>query len=315
VSANKQAVTRHEAIDAFLSHLSTERRLSDHTVAAYARDLDRLNLWRDQREITRWDRLKAADARGFAASLHSSGLAPRSIARTLSAARTFYAWLRRESRAKGDPFAGVGAPKADRPLPKALSAEQAAQLVELPGDDFLGVRDRAMLELIYSSGLRLSELTSLDLDSLDLKDATVRVVGKGSRTRVVPIGRYALAALQNWLTMRNTTLQDVNAAAETALFISQRGTRLGGRSVQLRLQQWAVRQGLPVDVHPHMLRHSFASHMLESSGDLRAVQELLGHADIATTQIYTHLDFQHLAKVYDGAHPRARRRKADSEDA
>lgn len=298
-------------VEKFLSHLVNERRLSAHTVDAYKRDLGRLNAWRTTRHAGSWKRLKAGDARAFAASLHSGGLSGRSIARALSAARSFYVWMRREKLCSSDPFAGINAPKSSKRLPETLSAEQATQLVAIEGDDFLSVRDRAIIELMYSSGLRLSELTELDLDSIDDADATVRVVGKGSKTRVVPVGRHARKAVKSWLPVRKSALIDAGdtTAREKALFISARGTRLGPRAIQQRLRSWAVRGGLPQDVHPHMLRHSFASHMLESSGDLRAVQELLGHANIATTEVYTHLDFQHLSKVYDKAHPRARKRK------
>jgi len=220
--------------------------------------------------------------------------------------------MRREKMVDGDPFAGITAPKSAKKLPQTLSAEQATALVSIEGDDFLSVRDRAMIELMYSSGLRLSELTELDTNSVDHSDATVRVIGKGSKTRVVPVGRHARDAIAIWLKVREGALVDagVDVGSESALFISAKGTRLGARAVQARLRQWAIRQGLPQDVHPHMLRHSFASHMLESSGDLRAVQELLGHANTTTTEIYTHLDFQHLSKVYDKSHPRARKRRA-----
>lgn len=300
---------RNVEVEKFLDHLRNERRLSNHTVAAYARDLDRLDAWRTQRDIRGWHKIKAPDARGFAATLHGAAMAGKSIARALSAARTFFAWLRRENKLATDPFAGVSAPRSGRKLPETLTAEQTTRLVEIEGDDFLSVRDRAILELMYSSGLRLSEVVALDLGSVDRKDATVRVLGKGAKTRVVPVGRHALEALRVWLKMRASTVSDGPSVDSDALFTGKQGRRLGARAIQQRVRQWAVRRGLPVDVHPHMLRHSFASHMLESSGDLRAVQEMLGHADIATTQVYTHLDFQHLAKVYDKAHPRARVRK------
>ncbi len=304
-------------LEQFLAHLVNERRLSAHTVDAYRRDLGRLNDWRATRYAGSWKRLKAGDARAFASSLHSSGLSGRSIARALSAARSFYVWMRREKLAASDPFAGISAPKSSKRLPRTLSAEQATSLVSIDGDDFISVRDRAIIELMYSSGLRLSELTDLDIDSVDDADATVRVIGKGSKTRIVPVGQHARRAISAWLPIRRGALIDAGQSTpqEKALFISARGTRLGPRAIQQRLRQWAVRCGLPEDVHPHMLRHSFASHMLESSGDLRAVQELLGHANITTTEVYTHLDFQHLSKVYDKAHPRARKRRGSAPDS
>jgi len=292
-------------VDRFLQHLHTERRMSPHTVTNYRRDLLRLNAFRAQQSIYDWRAFDVHQARAYVSALHRAGLSGRSIQRFLSAARSFYRYLLREHSVTHNPLVGVSAPKTPKRLPRTLSAEQTGALVGIAGDDALSIRDRAILELFYSSGLRLAELVGLNLDALDLSDATVRVTGKGAKTRVLPVGRFARAALQQWLTRRAQWA----ASAEPALFIGRNGRRLGPRSVQLRLRYWARRQGIGVPVHPHMLRHSFASHLLESSGDLRAVQELLGHADISTTQIYTHLDFQHLAKVYDAAHPRARRKK------
>jgi integrase/recombinase XerC len=222
----------------------------------------------------------------------------------MSAARSFYRYLLHEGLVKRNPFTGVASPKAGRRLPKALSPDQSRLLMVLDNEGHVAVRDRAILELLYSSGLRLSELVSLNVDDLDLDDAMVRVTGKGAKTRLVPVGRHACAALRKWFSERSR----YTAFGQSAAFVTRSGRRLSGRAVQRRLQHWSRRQGLSQSAHPHMLRHSFASHLLESSGDLRAVQELLGHADISTTQIYTHLDFQHLAKVYDQAHPRARKK-------
>jgi integrase/recombinase XerC len=235
-----------------------------------------------------------------------------SIRRYLSAVRTFYRYLLREGEVGANPFEGVPAPKTGRRLPQALTTEEAARLMQInavPDKDSLAPRDRALFELIYSSGLRLAEVVALDTVDLDPGEGLVRVTGKGGKVRVVPVGREALAALELWLPLRSAWA----SPAETALFVSRRGERLGPRAVQQRLKHWAARSLPGVPVHPHMLRHSFATHLLESSGDLRAVQELLGHADISTTQVYTHIDFQHLAKVYDAAHPRARRRKHEDD--
>jgi len=291
-------------IDAYLRHLRNERRVSAHTVDNYRRDLAGLRQFCASRDVRSWRSLDPRHARLFPAQLHQRGLASATIQRRLSAARSLYRFLMREGEAEHDPFSGVSAPREKRLLPETLTAEQVARVVSSEAPEPLAVRDRAIMELFYSSGLRLSELVSLDLEQVDLADASVRVTGKGSRTRVVPVGRHACAALRAWLICR----AGLASGDERALFVSNRGGRLGARSVQKRLEYWARRLGLEVRLHPHMLRHSFASHILESSSDLRAVQELLGHADIATTQIYTHLDYQHLAKVYDKAHPRAKRR-------
>ena len=292
-------------ISAFLDHLRIERRLSPRTLEAYRHDLISLDQHRAARELPGWDRLDTQHLRHFIASQHQQGLAPRSLQRLLSAIRSFYRFLQREGRAQQNPALDLRAPKAARPLPRTLDADLAAQLLDSPGeDDWLGRRDQAMLELFYSSGLRLSELAGLDIADLDLQQGEVRVTGKGNKTRVLPVGRMARRALQDWLSVRPASDQ-----AAQPLFVSQRGSALTPRAIQLRLRRHGVER-IGQHLHPHMLRHSFASHMLESSCDLRAVQELLGHADISTTQIYTHLDFQHLAQVYDQAHPRAKR-KAD----
>lgn len=298
--------TAQRRLDEFFRFLASERRLSPHTLTSYRRDLARLAAFCDAHGVGDWSGLDPARARAFAGELHRRGLDGRSIARALSAARTFYRFLVRESAAAASPFTGIAAPKSGKHLPKALSVEQAARFVTVPADDPLALRDRALLELLYSCGLRLAELVALDVSDLDLRDGAVTVTGKGAKTRIVPVGSAARAALADWLRLRATLVRP----GEHALFLGRNGRRLGARAVQQRLRVVARKQGLTVPVHPHMLRHSFASHMLESSGDLRAVQELLGHANLSTTQIYTHLDFQHLAKVYDAAHPRARRKKA-----
>jgi integrase/recombinase XerC len=244
--------------------------------------------------------------RRFAAESHRKGLGPRSVARRLSAVRTFLNYLIETGVLKSNAGVHVQAPKAPRRLPATLDADQVASLLAISGDDPLTLRDRAILELFYSSGLRLAELVGLNLGDVDAADRTVRVLGKGSKTRIVPVGKQALAALKDWLAVR----AELARAGELALFVGHRGERVSPRTVQKRVNEWAKRQGTPTRVHPHMLRHSFATHVLESSRNLLAVQELLGHASLSTTQIYTHLDFQHLASVYDQAHPRARKRPA-----
>jgi integrase/recombinase XerC len=298
-----------ECIDAFLSHLALERRMSRHTVAAYRRDLERLAAFCDRRRYARWDGLENLHLRTFAASEHASGISPRSVQRRLAAARTFFSYLQREGSAARNPALEVRAPKTKKRLPATLDADQMGRLLDFRADDPLSVRDKAIMELFYSSGLRLNELVGLDLEAIDLRDRTVRVTGKGNKTRIVPIGKLACVALEKWLEHR-TKLAARAATGASAAFLGRNGRPLTERSVQLRVAAWARRRGLSMHVHPHMFRHSFATHLLESGGDLRAVQELLGHADIGTTQIYTHLDFNHLARVYEGAHPRARRRRA-----
>jgi len=293
-------------IERFLGHLRDERNLSPHTRAGYGRDLRAAAAFFAARGAGAWDRLSIHDVRALVAERHRAGLSGRSLQRLLAALRALYHWLAREGRAPQNPALGVRAPKVRRKLPETLDVDQAARLLDFDGKDPLVVRDRALLELLYSSGLRLAEVAGLDLQDLDLRDGTVRVIGKGRKTRVVPVGRLAREALGAWLRVR----AGLAAAEETAVFTGRGGRRLGPRAVQQRVRRRALQQGLEVPLHPHMLRHSFASHLLESSGDLRAVQELLGHADIGTTQIYTHLDFQHLARVYDQAHPRARRKKS-----
>jgi len=289
----------------FLKHLEHERRLSARTVENYQRDLQRISLYCADRQINSWSELDIHQVRALVATLHRQGLHGRSIARLLSALRSLFRYLLREGEVTHNPAEGVSAPKAKRPLPKVLDVDQVSRLLDIRGKEPLTLRDRAMMELMYSSGLRLAELAGLDLNDVDLRDALVTVTGKGNKTRVLPVGKQALNSIDDWLRVR----EDLAKPDETALFINRNGGRLARRSIEARMRQWGLRQGLDAKVHPHRLRHSFASHMLESSQDLRAVQELLGHADIGTTQIYTHLDFQHLAQVYDSAHPRAKRKR------
>jgi integrase/recombinase XerC len=298
--ARKSSAADHR-VAGFTAHLASERRLSAHTTAGYVRDVEiLLELASD----TPLDKLAIHDLRHFVTLLHGRGLSGRTLARMLSSWRGFFDYLVRDHGLTHNPCAGLRAPKSPKRLPHALSPDAATRLMAITGDDALALRDKAICELFYSSGLRLSELTGLGIDAVNFEDGTVRVTGKGSRTRVVPVGRPALAALECWLQAR----AQLPGSDGSALFVNHRGTRLTPRAVQYRLKQWALKLGLPDNVHPHVLRHSFASHVLQSSGDLRAVQEMLGHASISTTQIYTHLDFQYLAKIYDQAHPRAKRR-------
>jgi integrase/recombinase XerC len=288
-------------VDGFLDYLRVERQTSSHTLDAYRRDLGALAEWCGAQGIDDVTGVQPAQLRRFIAAEHRRGLSPKSLQRRLSACRSFFAWLLRHGRIGANPAAQIRAPKAPRKLPQVLDADEANALVEVPTDVPLGLRDRALLELFYSSGLRLGELCGLRWRDLDLADGLVHVLGKGRRQRSVPLGSHARAALAEWR-------RDRGAAQDAPVFPGRGGGPITPRAVQLRVKQLAQRQGLFKHVHPHLLRHSFASHILESSGDLRGVQELLGHADIATTQIYTHLDFQHLAKVYDAAHPRAKRK-------
>jgi len=304
VRANPLATdtTTDPSVEQFLAELAHQRRASVHTLTAYRHDLALLQGGAGTRPLAE---LQSHELRRQAMRLHGQGLAARSVARTLSAWRAYYRWLARRGELAADPCVGLRAPKQPRALPKALAIEQAAALLAVPGDDALAVRDRAMLELFYSSGLRLAELASLNISGgLDLASGEVTVTGKRGKTRTVPVGSKAAEALAAWIGQRT----ELAAVDEPALFVGRRGKRLTPRAIELRLTHWAKQSGLGLNVHPHMLRHSFASHLLQSSGDLRAVQEMLGHASIATTQIYTHLDFQHLAKIYDAAHPRAHKK-------
>jgi len=291
-------------IDRFVRHLEFERRLSKHTCSNYRRDLEALLEYCRASGVEAWDQLDDEHFRAWSASCYRKGLSARSIQRRLSATRTFFRFLAREKVVSKNPVTSVSAPKARKRLPGNLDADRMARLLDIPGDGPLVDRDRAILELLYSSGLRLAELCNLDCGDLDLQDGTVRVTGKGNRERVVPVGRYAREALSRWQRVRG----EFAGAGEAAMFVSNRGTRISPRTVQARVKHWARRQGIDSNVYPHLFRHSFATHVLESSHDLRGVQELLGHANIATTQVYTHLDFQHLAQIYDRTHPRARKK-------
>ena len=293
-----------EQLTRFRQYLAKERRLSAHTDSNYTRDLTALVRFCTVDGIGDWPQLTHAQVRLFAARGHAAGLAPRSIQRRLSAVRSFLNFLIREGVLRSNCAIDVRAPKGAKRLPVTLDADSMARLLEIPAEDPLAIRDRALMELFYSSGLRLAELVGLNLADLNAADRTVRVLGKGSKTRILPVGRKALSALAVWLKARAALVRHETQA----MFIGTTGRRLGARAIQKRVEYWALRQGLPMHVHPHLFRHSFASHLLESSGELRAVQELLGHADISTTQVYTHLDFQHLARIYDASHPRARKK-------
>lgn len=291
-------------IAAYLRQLKIESRASGHTLVAYERDLRDFAARLGDLNVARWDELTEQHIKTCVAQRHRGGLSPRSLHRYLSSVRGLLNYLEREGRLDVNVAAHVKAPKTRAKLPATLDADEVAQLLDLPATQPIEIRDKAMLELFYSSGLRLSELTGLDWADLDLTAGTVRLLGKGRKTRQVPVGRQAREALSEWQQVRAGW-----ASGEAgAVFIARSGKRLSNRAVQQRIRHWAERQGLWKKVHPHLLRHCFASHLLESSGELRAVQELLGHADISTTQVYTHLDFQHLAQVYDKAHPRARRK-------
>jgi len=292
---------KQTAVSEFLAYLQVERRMSAHTIDNYGRDLQALSEWASGQGIDDPLRLHAEQLRAFVAAEHRRGLSPKSLQRRLSACRSFYQWLLKHGRIAASPAAAIRAPKAPRKLPQVLDPDEAKALVEVPTDAPLGVRDRALLELFYSSGLRLSELCGLRWRDLDIAHGLVTVLGKGGKQRSVPVGSHAREALTEWK-------KESAGSAEKPVFPGRGGAPISPRAVQIRLRLLAQRQGLFKRVHPHLLRHSFASHVLESSGDLRGVQELLGHADIATTQIYTHLDYLHLAKVYDAAHPRAKRK-------
>jgi integrase/recombinase XerC len=293
-------------IEHFLQYLTQEKRMSSHTVINYQRDLKQLVAFCEAQDLTNWSAIKSSHLRQFIAQLNRQGLAGRSIQRSLSAIRSLYRFLIREQLADNNPAQAVQAPKVEKRLPATLDVDQMNGLLDNSRhkNSVISSRDHAMMELFYSSGLRLAELASLNCRDVDFGDQLVYVTGKGNKSRVIPVGKMAIAALKNWLEQR----EQWGFFEQTALFITQNGQRLGVRSIQKRLRYWGKKQGISDRVYPHRLRHAFASHMLEASGDLRAVQELLGHADISTTQIYTHVDFQHLAKVYDAAHPRARKK-------
>ncbi len=297
----------HDWIDKFIRHLEFERRLSDLTCKHYKRDIKALAGYCDKNDIPDWKHLDNEHVRAFAATCYRKGLSTRSIQRRLSAARTFYRYLLREKYVRKNPADAVSAPKSGKHLPGNLDVDRMAKLLDISGEGPIVARDRAMLELLYSSGLRLAELIDLDIGDVDLADRTVRVTGKGNKDRIVPVGRQARQAISDWLLMR----AEFAKGEGKSLFVSKQGNRLSSRSVQSRVSHWARRQGIDTRVYPHLFRHSFATHLLESSHDLRGVQELLGHANISTTQVYTHLDFQHLAQIYDKTHPRARRKADD----
>jgi integrase/recombinase XerC len=291
-------------LERFARHLATERRLSAHTVMAYRRDLAALRRWCEQTALSDWSQLDHQHVRSFAARSHARGLSGRSVQRRLAAVRSFFGYLTREGALQSNPALEVRAPRAARRLPTTPDVDQMARLLSMQPQGLLQTRDLALMELLYSSGLRLAEIVALRLQDLDLTAGEVRVHGKGDKERVVPVGRVARAALGRWLAQRATLV----GHEVRAVFVGRTGRPLGARAVQLRVAEHARAMGLPMHLHPHMFRHAFATHLLESSHDLRAVQELLGHASIGTTQVYTHLDFQHLARTYDAAHPRARRR-------
>ncbi|MGB7815347.1 MAG: tyrosine recombinase XerC [Methylotenera sp.] len=292
-----------ELLKEYLEFLNFERGLSPLTRENYARDIAQLIKLADSTALSA---LQTNHIRRFIASLHSKGLGGKSIARMLSSWRGFFDFLVNRKGFTNNPVIGLRAPKSPKTLPQALSIEQAVKLVDISDDAVLGIRDHAILELFYSSGLRLSEVVNLNIDALDFSEGTVIVTGKGNKTRIVPLGSHAMEAIQKWLQTRSQIL--INNPSEKAVFIGLQGRRISARNIQYRLKEWSIKQGINSSVHPHMLRHSFATHVLQSSGDLRAVQEMLGHANISTTQVYTHLDFQHLSKTYDAAHPRAKKK-------
>lgn len=294
-----------QSVALFLDYLRGEKRASVHTLSAYRRDLERLQQFCSARQITHWRYFEDADIRSYVSGRHKEGIAAKSVQRELAAIRSFFKFLLKRKLIDQNPAQAIQAPKAAKKLPKTLDVDQVAGILDAKPDSILEIRDLAIFELFYSSGLRLSELVMLDVTDLSVSEGILKIrYGKGGKQRMVPVGTKAIEAIRRWLDYRPAT-------ASPALFVSDRGARLGQRSVQLRLEKWCSKKGLSEHIHPHMLRHSFASHMLESSQDIRAVQELLGHADVSTTQIYTHLDFQHLANVYDKAHPRAKRSGKD----
>ena len=294
-----------QLLDGFFEQLTVEKRASSHTVANYKRDINRLQKYCNDKAIQQWSVITQSDIRAHIASRHRQGMGSSSLQRELSAIRSFYNYLLKNRCADNNPAQYVKAPKQVKKLPKTLDVDQINGLLGAGTSSVLEIRDLAMFELFYSSGLRLSELAALNIEDIDLHDQSLLVrSGKGSKSRILPIGAKAIEALNNWLLQRIKLI----ASSETAVFVTTRGKRLGQRSIELRLELWCKKKGIAEHIHPHMLRHSFASHLLEASQDLRAVQELLGHSNISTTQIYTHLDFQHLAEVYDNAHPRAKKK-------
>ena len=296
-------------IKEFLSYLESVKQYSPHTVKGYERDLKKLSDYLSAQDIENWKIVKEHDLRAFINSERRRGLSPRSIQRLLSSCRTFFENLLIEGHIQLSPAQNVSSPKSAQLLPKAMDADLVQRLLDFKPKGMIEIRDKALAELLYSSGLRLSEVCQLEVQDLDLKERTCRVLGKGNKTRIVPVGKKAIQAIRDWMIYRS----ELKASKETsthAIFLNNKGNRISARSIQLRLEKLCLQRGIP-GINPHMLRHSFASHVLESSGDLRAVQEMLGHSDIGTTQIYTKLDFQHLSKVYDKAHPRAKKRTID----
>lgn len=294
-----------QALAAYFSHLESEIRASANTISSYRLDLAHLSRYCADKAIAHWSALSQTDVRAHIAARHRQGMSGTSLQRELSAIRSFYHYLLKQGWVDNNPAHYVKAPKQTRKLPQTFDVDQINGLLDAGASSALEIRDLAMFELFYSSGLRLAELAALDLGDIDLPDNALRVrLGKGGKGRHLPVGSKAVAALNKWLPYR----AQMAAASDNAVFVSTRGTRLGRRSIELRLAQWCQKKGIAEHLHPHMLRHSFASHLLESSQDLRAVQELLGHSNISTTQIYTHLDFLHLAEVYDNAHPRAKKK-------
>lgn len=291
-------------IDNFIHELRYERQLSPHTLVSYRRDLDGFFAYQNKHGISNWRDIDDKKVREFVATRFRNGIAGRSLQRALSAIRMFYEYLIIHRQATQNPAKQVKAPKTIQKLPAHIDVDLTQRLLDIDDDDGLSIRDKAMFELFYSSGLRLTELVSTNLNDIDLVEGFITVIGKGNKTRQIPVGRYAIIAIKQWLTVRDEFMRE----ATEALFLNRQGKRISQRSIQLRLKQWAHKQGIDMHVHPHMLRHTFATHMLEGCGDIRAVQELLGHADLSSTQIYTHIDFQQLASVYDKAHPRARKK-------
>ena len=299
----------HKDIQIFLSYLESVKQYSEHTLNGYKRDLQKLSNYLTDQEIEKWKLVKEHDLRTFVNSERRRGLSPRSIQRLLSSCRTFFEFLLTEGQIQLSPAQTISSPKLAQLLPKAMDADLVQRLLDFKAKGMIEVRDKALAELLYSSGLRLSEICKLNMEDLDTKERTCVVTGKGNKTRIVPVGKKAIQAIRDWF-MYRSELKQSKATSTNAIFLNNKGNRISPRSIQLRLEKLCLMRGLP-GINPHMLRHSFASHVLESSGDLRAVQEMLGHSDIGTTQIYTKLDFQHLSKVYDKAHPRA---KKDTKD-
>ena len=294
-------------INQFLSHLEIVKQLSFHTLDSYKRDLQKFKNYIDEQEVSSWLKVSEHDVRSYVNKERRRGLNPRSLQRLLSSIRSFFNYLTDEGLISTNPAHGISSPKAAKLLPKAMDTDLVQRLLDFKPKGNIEIRDKAMAEFLYSSGLRLAELCNLDLTSISIKERSCRVVGKGNKTRDLPIGRKAIQAIRDWLVHRSEFIKEPDINSEKALFLNNKGKRISPRSVQLRLAKLSKMRGLP-SVNPHMLRHSFASHVLESSGDLRAVQEMLGHSDIGTTQIYTKLDFQHLSKVYDKSHPRAKKK-------